>query len=90
LKAIFALEGMKIPFTHYIDDMAKELNIAEEIISAILNLTPDYTLSRYPDVSDDVPYEQYNLQIAEEKIQIAKRIFESLKERYKQLEEENG
>lgn len=90
LKAIFALEDKKVPWSHYIDDMTKDLNLSDETISDILSLTPDYTLSRYPDVSEDVPYEQYDEEIAQEKINTAKRIFESLKERYKPLEVDNG
>ncbi len=35
LKSIFALEGNKIPKTHYIDELAKQLNLSDEIIDNV-------------------------------------------------------
>ncbi len=90
LKAIFALEGKKIPKTHYIDEMAHELNVPEEAMTHILGLTADYTLARYPDVSDEVPYRQYDEEIAKEKVESAKSVFRILKDRYKALVEEEN
>lgn len=89
LKAIFALEDKKIPRIHYIDELAQELKVADEVITRIFELTADYTLARYPDVSEDVPYEQYDEAIAKEKVESAKRIFELLQKRYEILAEEN-
>ena len=48
-------------------------------------LTADYMLSRYPDVSDLVPYEQYDLALANEKVRAARSVFALLKERYADL-----
>ena len=90
LKAIFALEDKKIPRIHYIDELAQELKVADEVITRIFELTADYTLARYPDVSEDVPYEQYDEAIAKEKVESAKRIFELLQKRYEILAEENN
>lgn len=87
LKSIFALEGKKIPKSHFIDDLARQLNLSEEVLDNILDLTGDYTLSRYPDVADLVPYEAYDKEIATEKVEKAKQIFELLKEKYKNLKE---
>ena len=89
LKAIFAVKGRKIPRTHYIDELARELKLGNELIESISELTVDYTFSRYPDVAEQVPYEEYNKEIAEEKVKTAKVIFESMKESYKTLTE-NG
>lgn len=89
-KAIFALEDKKIPRIHYIDELAQELKVADEVITRIFELTADYTLARYPDVSEDVPYEQYDEAIAKEKVESAKRIFELLQKRYEILAEENN
>lgn len=87
LKAVFAMEGKEFPWIHYIDELAHELKVSEEAMSHILALTGDYTLARSPDVSDEVPYEQYDKEIAEEKVESAKKVFELLKDRYRQLEE---
>jgi len=48
-------------------------------------LTADYMLSRYPDVSDQVPYEQYDEALANEKVRAASSVFALLKERYADL-----
>lgn len=86
LKSIFALEGKEIPKIHFIDDLSRQLGLSKEIMEDVLDLTADYTFSRYPDVADHVPFEAYNEEIAQEKVEKAKRIFERLKERYEELE----
>jgi len=68
LKAIFAIRGRKIPRTHYIDELAKELKLKNNLIDSISALTVDYTFARYPDVSGMIPYEEHNEEIAGEKI----------------------
>ena len=91
LKAIFIIRGAKVPRTHYIDELARKLKLDEEIVSSALGLAVDYTFSRYPDVAEHVPYEEYNEEIAREKVETAKEIFESLKDLYEALlEGENG
>jgi Uncharacterized conserved protein related to C-terminal domain of eukaryotic chaperone, SACSIN len=74
LKAIFVLESKRIPKIHYIDELAHKLNVSDEVMNHVFELTADYILSRYPDVSKDVPYKQYNKKIAEEKVASAKRV----------------
>lgn len=91
LKAIFIIRGRRVPKTHHIDDLARDLKLQKEIIDSVLELTVDYTFSRYPDVAERVPYEEYDQQIAQEKVRIAGEIFEALKEFYEvALEKENG
>ncbi|MDI6690002.1 MAG: hypothetical protein QME54_06270 [Actinomycetota bacterium] len=43
--------------------------------------------TRYPDVAEVVPFEQYDKTTAEEKVSVAKKVFHLLKPRYKMLEE---
>ena len=47
-----------MPKSHYIDELTKELK--KKLIDAASELSVDYTFSRYPDVSDNVPYEEYD------------------------------
>lgn len=82
LKAMFAIKGKKVPKTHYIDDLARELKIEKELIDDINELTVDYTFSRYPDVAEGVPYEEYTEEIAQEKVTIARGVFKALNEYY--------
>lgn len=88
LKSIYAVKGEKIPRTHYIDELAKRLHLSGQLIDSILELTVDYTFSRYPDVAEHVPYEEYTKEIAEEKVKIAKEVFRSMEQLYQGLLEE--
>ena len=85
LKAIFAIKGRKVPKTHYIDDLARELTLEKKLIDDISELTVDNTFSRYPDVAERVPYEEYTEQIAQEKVTIAREVFKALNEVYNDL-----
>lgn len=86
LKAILIFEGRKPPRSHYLDELARILGSAEEIDDALDELAGDYMISRYPDVSSSVPYEEYDKDIATEKIIIARTIFDKLKDRYNGIE----
>ena len=85
LKSIFALEGKKIPKIHYIEDLGKILNVSNQILDKVIDLTGDYTIARYPDVTEQVPYEIYTENIAKSKVEKAKYIFAQLENRYKEL-----
>lgn len=82
LKSIFAFIGKKVPKTHHIDELGKRLNIPKGIQDDIIDLTVDYTFSRYPDVAERVPYEEYTKTIAKEKVIKAKNIFKYLEDKY--------
>jgi HEPN domain-containing protein len=85
LKAGLILDGKKVTKTHYIDELAEKLNLPDELIHEIYELTSDYILSRYPDVSETVPYEQYSEEIAKEKLGIAKKVLNYFKKRWGEL-----
>ncbi len=85
LKSIFALEGKKIPKIHYIEDLGKRLHLSNQILDKVIDLTGDYTFTRYPDVAEQLPYEIYTKDIAISKVEKAKHIFAQLENRYKEL-----
>ena len=85
LKSIFAIEGKKIPKIHYIDELGRKLKVPSQILDDIIDLTIDYTFSRYPDVAEQIPYEIYDENIAKNKVERAKRVFNQLENRYKVL-----
>lgn len=87
LKSLIILKKNKLPRTNLIDDLGRELNLPENILYLINDLTADYTFSRYPDISDSVPYEEYNEEIASEKVSKAETIFNELKKEYELLED---
>ncbi len=82
LKALFILEDRPIPKIHYIDELAHRLKLSPEIRSHVIELSGDYTLSRYPDISETVPFKLYSYNLAKEKVDAAKKVFSLLKDRY--------
>ena len=69
----------------YIDELAHELKLEAKLINDISELTVDYTFSRYPDVAEGVPYEEYTEEIAQEKVAIARKIFAELESIYNHI-----
>lgn len=53
----------RIP-SHSLIFLGKELQAPQSIMAGIRQLTPQYTVSRYPDVADDVPFELFDQDIA--------------------------
>jgi len=86
LKAIIVYEGKTPPRSHYLDEIATQLGLADEVMENISELSGDYMISRYPDITGRVPYEEYDKDIAAEKVNAARKIFEQLKDRYKFIE----
>lgn len=56
------------PRIHYIDKLASLVNAPLDIMDASYELSEDYMLSRYPDVSDELPFELYNENMAKIKL----------------------
>lgn len=84
LKGLFILKGMKVPKHHHLDALADQLGLMDEIRDEIGDILSDYQISRYPDVSGEIPYLQYTREISDEKIAHANSIFERLKKYYEQ------
>jgi len=56
------------PRIHYIDKLASLVNAPHDILDATYELSEDYMLSRYPDVSDKLPFELYDENMAKIKL----------------------
>ncbi len=48
------------PPTHYLRQLGEGLRIPKRLMAHLLYLNPDYTVARYPDAANGVPYELYN------------------------------
>lgn len=60
LKAVFIEKKKESPGnTHSLTHMGREVNIPKELWNSLRDLTKEYYLSRYPDVSEDIPYKMY-------------------------------
>jgi HEPN domain-containing protein len=84
LKASFIIERNEAPQqTHNLRVLASSLkSIDPIIIRKCAKLNPHYFQSRYPDASNDVPYEIYDKDIASELLGYTKDIREYFKKRH--------
>ena len=47
------------PRTHNMLEISRELNVPEEVLDAVIELNPEYFVTRYPDAANGVPAEMY-------------------------------
>ena len=62
------------PTTHTLTELGQGIGIPEKLKHNLANLTPDYTVSRYPDAANGVPYEMYDQETAESKVLLAEEV----------------
>ncbi len=86
LKAAHVLEGKRVPRTHYIDELARALNVPLEVYRSLLSLVSDYVMARYPDALGDVPYAYYTEAMARQKVTIAEQFADYFHQRWKRPE----
>lgn len=67
------------PKTHYLDELGKELNCPQDIMDLLKDLSADYMIARYPDVTVKAPFEEYSADDAQKKINMAATIIEWVK-----------
>ncbi|MFA4700349.1 HEPN domain-containing protein [Pyrococcus kukulkanii] len=85
LKALYIEVKKELPpKTHSLIRLSEELNIKdEEILDAVLDLNPEYTVTRYPDAANEVPARIYNRRSAVEHFEKAKKVVEFCRKRLK-------
>lgn len=87
LKGLVAYSGQPVPKTHFIDELGRTLHLPDEILECIMDLSADYQFSRYPDISDSIPFEQYNETLARQRIASAKKVFDHVSDRTRKIME---
>ena len=76
LKALLMLKTRERVFhTHSLIELSKKSHAPELIMVHLRRLTPEYTISRYPDVTETLPYENYDEDIAHDRLKRAKEVF---------------
>lgn len=76
LKAVFiAWKGYDAPRTHSLTHLAQELGAPETVLHLTQRLSPDYVATRYPDVSELPPCEEYTEEDARKRLEWAKQVF---------------
>jgi HEPN domain-containing protein len=62
------------PASHYLKELGEGLGIPGTLVPKLLYLNPDYTVARYPDAANGVPYELYDEPTARAKVEAAREI----------------
>ena len=68
------------PFTHSLTELGDALGVPRALRKHLVSLTADYTMARYPDAANGVPYEIYDRETAEAKVASAEAILTWLRE----------
>jgi HEPN domain-containing protein len=67
------------PHTHALTELGDGLGVPADLRRHLADLTSDYTVSRYPDAANAVPYELYDEVMARTKIDNAQAVVEWLR-----------
>ncbi len=74
LKAVAVAMMKEKVRTHNLVELSEIVKLPQAYFKDIADLNADYTIARYPDAANGVPYKQYTLQIAERKTKCSKKI----------------
>lgn len=69
------------PHTHSLTELGDGLGTSAGLRRHLADLTPDYTVSRYPDAANAVPYELYDLSTARTKVENAAEVIAWLRQK---------
>ena len=62
------------PHTHALTELGDGLGVPADLRRYLADLTSDYTVSRYPDAANAIPYELYDESTARTKVQNAEAV----------------
>jgi len=80
LKSLYIHRLSKFPgTTHSLLYLGRSVGIPKELESILRRLTPDFVITRYPDISQEAPYELYDEGSAKDRINSAKKVLEWVK-----------
>ena len=83
LKAVILSKSKEKIMGHSLIYLGKTAGIPKDYISKLKKLSPQYFLSRYPDASEDIPYELYDEDISNLFLEIAKEVLSWIKNQIK-------
>ncbi len=69
------------PHTHSLTELGDGVGVPAELRRYLADLTPDYTVSRYPNAANSVPYELYDAAKARAKVGNAEEVIRWLRDR---------
>lgn len=83
LKALYIKEKHILKKTHSISGLAKELNLPDALVAKIAELEPIYQRTRYPDIAQKIPAEDFEKSDVENFINIAQEVIEWIEKKLK-------
>ncbi|MGK0209617.1 MAG: HEPN domain-containing protein [Patescibacteria group bacterium] len=84
LKAYLMLTTKESIFnTHSLVFLGRKAKLPLKLLDRLRQLAPEYTISRYPDVAESLPYDNYSAEIALDRLNRAKELFTWLDKRMK-------
>ncbi len=83
IKSLYIFKKRKLVKTHSILKMAKELKVPEKMLVGVASLEPIFRESKYPDVSDKIPAEEYEEKDAVDFLNISEEILTWIKKQVK-------
>jgi len=85
LKGVWIVQKSELPpHTHYLLELGKGLKIPDPLQRHLAFLNPDYTITRYPNAANGIPYELYDRETALSKITAAEEVIAWLQKRIKE------
>jgi HEPN domain-containing protein len=82
LKAVWVITKKEpAPHTHAFTELGNGLGVPADLRRHLADLTSDYTITRYPDAANAVPYELYDETTARTKIQNAESVITWLRQK---------
>ena len=76
LKSFYIQEKKVLKKTHSISSLAKDLNLPTQLLIKISELEPIYQKTRYPDITNKIPAEEFEKSDVEEFINTAQEVIE--------------
>ena len=76
MKALYIQEKNVLKKTHSISGLAKELSLPDALIAKIAELEPIYQRTRYPDIAQKIPAEDFEKADIENFINSASEVIE--------------
>lgn len=83
LKAYYIHSLKKLPQTHNLMELARDLKASAKILSAARELNPEYLTTRYVDAANGVPADMYDEKSARMHLKCAEEILEWVRKRLK-------
>ena len=74
LKALIINKTKDKAIGHSLVQLGKEAKVPNDFFSKLKKLSPQYFLARYPDASEDIPFELYDEKITKEFLDISKEV----------------